>query len=268
LASLRNISIFEAALPFTLRAPPHTNIRIVSGGITGSTPPEGMVKLVSKLSLAAISLTEKKTVAIVAASDALIRFAASNALQDELSSAVTAQVDAAFISALTVGASPISSNGGTAVGVLQDINAAINALSLGSSSKVFLVVSPDICKSWALKVTGTGEQLFPQLTIDGGFIAGCQVFKTEGVNAQIVAFDARQVAASDNGIVLDTSDQTVLQLDTVPDSPPGALTPFISAWQNNWTALKAERYWSAVPLRSTAVSVVTNVAYGSSDSPA
>jgi hypothetical protein len=268
LASLRNISVFEAALPFMLRVPPHTSIRVVSGGATGATVGEGQVKLISKLTLAAQNLTEKKTVAIIAASDELLRFAASNVFQQELSSAVAAQTDAAFVAALTVGASPISSQGGTSTAVLQDINLAINALSLSSASKVFLATSPDICKSWALKVTSTGEQLFPQLTIHGGQIAGCEVFASEGINAQVIAFDARQVAASDGGITLDTSNETALQMDSSPDSPPSASTNLISLWQSNITALKAERYWSAVPLRSTAVSVITGVNYGSSDSPA
>src|SRR5262249_28133561 len=45
LASLRNISIFDAALPFMPRVLPRTQISVVSGGATGSTIYEASVKL-------------------------------------------------------------------------------------------------------------------------------------------------------------------------------------------------------------------------------
>jgi hypothetical protein len=67
---------------------------------------------------------------------------------------------------------------------------------------------------------------------------------------------------------LNFSDQVTLQLESAPDSPPVGTTNLISTWQNDLTAFRAERYWSANRLRNTAVSVVTGVNYGSANSPA
>jgi hypothetical protein len=267
LASLRNLSIFDAALEFMPRVPPRQQITVVSGGASGATIAEGNVKIVSKLTVGTQQAAEQKSVAIVAVTDELLRVANNSLFAQELSRAVTAATDTAFLSRMTTGISPMLSNGGTSTAVLQDISAAIGALSLGRSSKVFLVVSPDICKAWALKVTGAGELLFPQLTINGGEVAGCIVVPCDAVSSQIIALDATQIAASDSTIELDVpSRHASIQMDTVGDSPPTASTPFISFWQMNLIGLRVTRFWTAERLRIGAVSVISSVSY-SGDSP-
>ena len=88
LLSLRSSALFDAAKPFMISVPFRTKIAVVSGGATGSTMPEGNVKLVSKLSLSASQMTEMKTVAMVAVSDEVLREADTRLFQrvDSLSS--------------------------------------------------------------------------------------------------------------------------------------------------------------------------------------
>jgi len=265
--SLRNVSVWDAALLFMMRVPFRTKVRIASGGISGATVTEGHVKLVSKLTMGtSADVQEKKTIAIIAVTQELLRFANSNAFQLELSSSVAAAVDSAFISDITTGISPIASNGGTSIAVLQDLDAGLAGLSLNSNSKVFCATSPDIMKKLVFKTTSTGARAFPELSISGGNIGGVEFVSTEGVSAQYVFFDASQLAAADNGLELDTSNAANLQLDSSPDSPAGPSTPYVSLWQLNMVAMKATRYWAVERLRSTAVSVISPVSY-SGDSP-
>jgi len=267
LASLRNISIFDSALPFMPRVLPRTQISVVSGGATGSTVYEASVKLVSKLTLSASQVTEQKTTAICAVTKELLRVTNGGLFADELGRAVAAEIDRAFIAKISTGILPITSNGGTSIAVLQDLATAIAGLSLDASSKVFIAVSPDICKAWAFKTTNTGELLFPQMTINGGEIGGAIVFPTDGVTGQIVCFDSRQIAASANTLELDISKDASVQMDFAPDSPATGSTPHVSFWQLNVSGVKIVRWWSAERLRSTAISIIGNVSY-TGNSPA
>jgi Phage capsid family len=250
LVSLRSASIFEAALPFTMRVPPMTTVRIVTTGATGATINEAMTKPVTKLALSASDMNEQKSVAIVAATESLLRQSNIRLFQTELESAVAAAVDAAFITKITTGISPTATNGYTSTAVLQDISSAIRSLTLDASSKVFIAVSPDIAAAWATKVTAQGELLLPDLGIGGGEVAGCTVFPCDCISGQVVAFDAAQIATSDGGIELDTAKYATLQLDTVGDSPPSSATPYISLWQMDMVGLKAIRHWAAERLRT------------------
>jgi hypothetical protein len=267
LTSLRSASIYQAALPYMPHVPFRTTVRVVTTGATGATINEAMTKPVTKLSLSASDMNEQKSVAIVAITESLLRQSNIRLFQTELERAVASAVDAAFITKISTGISPITSAGYTSTAVLQDISAAVRSLTLDAASKVFIATSSDIVSAWALKVTAQGELLLPGLTINGGEVAGCTVFPTEGISGSIVAFDATQIATADSGIELDTAKYATLQLDTVGDSPPSAATPYISLWQMDMVGLKAIRHWAAERLRTGAVSVISNVAY-SGDSPA
>ena len=186
----------------------------------------------------------------------------------ELVRATVAEVDRAFIARVTAGLTVTPSNGGTSVGILQDLAAASAGLTLDATSKAFFVVSSDIAKHWSFQTTSTGALLFPgQMTPTGGVVQGCEVCVSEGVTGQIVAVDAVQIIGSAGTVELDSSKETSIQMAAPADSPPTANTPYVSAWQMNYQLLKAIRVWGAERARSGAVSVVGSVSY-SGNSPA
>jgi hypothetical protein len=170
---------------------------------------------------------------------------------------------------LTAGVSPSASNGGTSTAVLQDINALLQAITTDQNSEIFICISSAIAKAWAAKVTSTGEFLFPpgSITLKGGEIMGARVFVSDAIGTTIVAFDASQLATFDGGIFLDTARYASVQLDTTPDSPPGAASPYLSFWQMGILGVKAVRVFSVERLRSTAVAAISGVSY-SGNSPA
>jgi HK97 family phage major capsid protein len=58
--------------------------------------------------------------------------------------------------------------------------------------------------------------------------------------SDIVLLDASEIlVADDNQILIDTSSEASLQMDSAPGTPP---TPLVSLWQQNMLGVKAERY--------------------------
>jgi len=267
LLSLRSASAFDAMLPWMKGVPLHQQIVVASGGATATTVPEGAATPIAKLQFSASSITENKTVCIVAITSELLRDGNSNLFAQEMTRAVASATDTAFISRITVGISPTPSNGGTSVAILQDLATLLAGLALDASSKVFLIVSSDIAKHWAVATSATGELAFAQMTPMGGAIQGMDVLLSDGVSGQIIAVDASQIAAAGGTVELDSSGAATVQMDGAPDSPPSAATNLISFWQMNLAGLRATRYWGAERLRTGAVSVISNVAYGG-NSPA
>lgn len=269
LASLRNQSAFDTLLPSMRNVPLGLqNVAVCSGGATASTINENMVKPVSKLSFTSASLTPLKTVAIIVVTSELLKFTNVNLLQDELTKAVAEAVDTSFVAELSSGISPTTSSGDTAASILIDLAAALNALSLTPTSKVFLLVDSAIAKHWSVAQTSSNELLFPGMTPTGGVIQGMPVIVTNGVVQQIIAVDASQITAMNGTIELDAANQASLELNTTPDSPQAATTALVSLFQQNWTGLRATRFWAIERLRTAAVSIVGSVDYGSANSPA
>ena len=267
LLSLRSASAFDAMLPWMKAVPLHQQIVVASGGATAGTVAEGTPTPIAKLQFSVNQITENKTICIVAVTKELLRNPSNDLFSQELTRAVASATDSAFINKLTAGIPSISSNGGTSVAILQDLAALLAALALDASSKVFLIVSSDIAKRWAVSTTATGELAFPQMTPTGGVIQGMDVLVSDSVSAQIIGVDAGQIAAASGTIELDGTGEATVQLDNAPDSPPTAATTVTSFWQMNLTGLRATRYWDAERLRTGAVAVVGNVSY-TGNSPA
>jgi HK97 family phage major capsid protein len=105
LSSLRNVGAFDSALPFAKQIPLNVAIALVSVGASAASIGEGQSKVISKLTLAASTLNIRKAVAILIASQELLRASgvASRLFSDELQRAVAAETDSAFLSVLTNG---------------------------------------------------------------------------------------------------------------------------------------------------------------------
>jgi hypothetical protein len=270
LSSLRNVGVFDAALPFAKQIPLNAQIALVSVGATASSVGEGQSKIISRLTLAASALTIRKAVCILIASQELLRASnvASRLFSDELQRGIAAETDAQFLSVLTNGITPTTSAGSNAFGIATDLAALFGGLSLDAASKVFIVAAPNDLEHIALQIASTGQQAFPNVAYNGGTHAGATFIPSDAVSGQLIAFDASQLAMASNGIELSAADQTSIQLDSAPDSPPSASTPYVNLWQMNFVGLKATRFWGVERLRSTAVSVISNVSYTSANSPA
>src|SRR5262245_12268967 len=157
-------------------------------------------------------------------------------------------------------ATSFGSSGVTAEHVRNDLRAALSNITTGQRSRLYLLMSSGLAKVLAVLYDESGAGAFPGMGVNGGTIGGITVLVSDGVpSTSVVLVDAFQVAAGSETITLTSSQEASLQMDTTPDSPPIASTAYVNLWQNNWRALRAERYFGAVKLSTTGVCVITSV---------
>lgn len=270
LETLRNVGAFDTLMPAMRRVPMRTRIDMVTAGATAATVPEGSVTQISSLSVSGGTSDPFKVLAIVAATQELLRFAASGSgdlFARELRGAVALETDEQFLAVLLDGVSPIASAGASVQDIGTDFKNLFDAIPTGSASKLFTITTPTICKAWSTKVDA-GTAAFPNMTPQGGVMFGTPVVCSDAVSSgQIIVVDADRIAASPGELQIDIARHADLQLNTTPDSPPTASTVSINLWQRGLVALKAFRYFQAERLSSSSVAVITGATY-SANSPA
>jgi HK97 family phage major capsid protein len=260
--SLRNFGAFDAMLPFMRRVPLHSRAGMSTTGFTASTVAQHHPKPITKLSMTATTLDEKKAVALCVLTEELMRFSmmAVTDFQTELQNALAVETDETFIEILTSGATSFGSSGVTAEHVRNDLRAALGSITTGARSKLYLLMPSALAKVLAVLYDESGGAAFPTMKVNGGDIAGMTVIVSDGVpSSTIILADATQIAAASETITLTSSNETTLQMDTTPDSPPIASTAYVNLWQMNWRALRAERWFGASKLSTTGVCVITSV---------
>jgi len=273
LASIKSYGAFDRLIAGGMRVVPmRVRIGAVTTGATGSTVQQFHAKPISKLSISAGTLTESKSSVILAVTQELARYSETTAqdlFANELAAGLAVEVDETFIAALQSGATSFVSSGITAEAIRQDLRTAVLSVTTGIRSKLWLIVPPAILKTLATVHTTAGDAAFDGLNAtQGGQISGIEVVASDGCPASTALLvDSSQVVVADEGVTLDSADQTTLQMeDTTMDSPPTSSTAYISLWQQNWMALKAERWFAVTKLTSTGVVAITSINW-TGDSP-
>jgi hypothetical protein len=105
--------------------------------------------------------------------------------------------------------------------------------------------------------------MFPDLSPVGGVDSALDgvplLISDSAAPSTLTVFDASQIAVSAGLVELDRSDVASLQLADIPDSPPVPTSSYTNLWQQNLSALRAERYLGITRLKSTAVAQIANV---------
>jgi len=266
LGSLSQASVFDRLLADGLtRAPLRTRVNVLTTGFTASAVNEAQVKPLTSAQLIAPPIDAVKSATITVVTDEIARFASPAALalfRAELTKAVARSTDAVFLAGLLAGVTPTPSAGSTAANIMTDLGALLGAVTITPSTRLLYVADVATMKRAALKVGSGGNFLFPRLGPTGGeLLPGVEAVATDQLPAGVVLLIAAdQIIGDSETIVLDASEQAILQYMTAPDSPPTASTVLISLWQHGHKALKSERYfgWFA---RSGAVAALSGVSY-------
>jgi HK97 family phage major capsid protein len=271
--SIRNYGAFDKLIAGGMRVVPmRTRVGAITVGATGATAAQFHAKVVSKLTVSSGTLTEQKASVIIAVTQELARFGDTMALdlfQRELAAGLGVETDESFLQALQSGASTFPSTGATAEGIRNDLRAALNLITTGIRSKLWLIVPPGILKTLAVVHTNAGDATFNDLHVtNGGNISGIEVVPSDGCPAStMLLVDSSQVVVANEGITIDASEQASIQMeDTTMDSPPTSSTAYVSLWQQNWVGLRAERWFAVQKLTTTGVVAITAVSY-TGDSP-
>jgi hypothetical protein len=264
--SLRTLSVFDAVLNGGMvRAPLRSRGFSITTGISGSVVGEHAFKPIGSLVLAQQLLELRKASAIVVVSEEVADFpGASQLFADELTRAIIAATDSNFLAGLVAGAGvTTASGGGTAAQIAVDLEVLLSNVTTHAGSRLFLVISPLNLKGIVAKYAGGTAGLFPLLGPLGGEMwPGVVVIPSDSISSSaVVLFDATAIVGNSDAIIPGKSEQSTIQMETSPDSPPTASTSLLSLWQNNLVALKLERFFGYTILRSSGVSALSGVNY-------
>lgn len=263
--SLRQVGVFDAALALMTRVPLEGSVGVVTVGAVGNSQTAASWRPISRLSLSGGKLELRHATAAVAVAAELLRVGGDPALdllERELQGAVAAVVDQVFLGELADSiAATVPSSGSTAAAVAADLGELLLELKLGARSEPRLVVSADNAARLATMTDTGGGFAFADMGPQGGRIAGVPVLVSDELGEdRILAFDCVQIAAASDVIVLDAASAATLRLADPADSSQ----PLTSLWQDNLTALRAQRFFGFERLRPTASAVLTGLALAGS----
>lgn len=249
---------------------------------TGEAKPKGL----TSLDFDRTTLTPLKIANIAVASKESLQFSnpsLETILRDQLAKAIIQGVDLAFVDPSnngSVGVKPASvtydtvamtSTGDDEDDVDLDIRALfqrfINAENQASMS--VWGMSPTNAVALSMMKNALGQKAYPDVTINGGFLAGLPVIVSSAFGTNVVLFAADQILiGGDDNVTVDMSDQASLEmLDTgfTQDQPTGAV--LVSLWQNNLVALRAEMQINWKKGRPTAAQYIESADWGGAVPP-
>ena len=171
--SLVNASAFDTMVASMVPVPLGTGtVGAVTVGAQAYSLGEGSAKPISRLSIANQTMTPQKSHCVVVVTEELARtplVGGTQLIENALRGATASITDAAFITTLTAGLSPVTSVGTTADAVRQTIATLLDQVTLGQGSAPFLITTPAICKAWCM-LADNGVSAFPELGPMGGVI--------------------------------------------------------------------------------------------------
>lgn len=221
--------------------------------------------------LEATTLRVLKVQALVVITVEAVRFGgtAEDLFDRDLRQAVAASWDEAFIdrnnagvpderpASVTYGAPSVTATGDP----VADIHALIAGFS-GNLAAAYFVTDPKTAAQLGLYQAG-GVLSFPDLGPRGGSIIGIPVLTSEGSprdssGGQIALIDPTGVASADEGLRVERSEHSALQMS---DDPQDGAAELISLWQCNLVAMKSTIYANWRAERPGAVSVLIDADY-------
>lgn len=250
------------------------NVRIggqTSGGTAGWVG-QGKSKPVTKFDFNATTIPFTKVAAIAVITQELARFSdpsAERLVRDSLADCVIARVDSDLFdpdvaavanvspAGLLYGVSPVAGpSSGTAAAIraaLMRLWAPWDTSFIGARPAYY--TTPGIARYLATLRDDNGQQSFPGMTMTGGMLDGVPVRVSQYLannggsgGAPLILVDEAEVYLADDGsVTLDASEQATIEMSDAPVGSSSATvtsngSPFVSMWQTNSIAFRAERF--------------------------
>lgn len=284
---LRPLTII-GRIPGLTRVPFNVKIGRQTGGATVNWVGQGAPKPLTADTFDNITLDLAKIAGIIVITDELLRLSTPSAemlIRNDLARAIVQFMDQQFVdptkaavtgvspASITNGVTPVTATGTTGAALRADLRTLVNtflAANLQVTSAVF-VMTQQTAMSISLMTNSLGVLEFPQINMNGGTLLGIPVVTSENVPStggspadgySIILMNAADILLADDGdVTIDASREASLQMDTAPDSPATASTTFVSMFQQNMTAIRAERFINWAKRRATAVQFIQNAKY-------
>jgi hypothetical protein len=236
--------------------PMRTRIAVMTTAATGSTVPEDTPKPVASMAFTQAQQPALKAIAEVVLSDEVVLMttpSANRLFEIEMQKSVALATDQKFNQILVAGAGTThASTGTTAAAVLSDLTTALQSIQTEVASKLYFVVPVNTYKALQM-LQGTGGFLMVN-----GKIGPITVLPSSGATTNGILFDAANAVGADSDMV--TPDTSMISNEAtlvMQDNPTAGDTHIVSLWQQNWTAIRYERFFSAVVLRANGVTKIT-----------
>lgn len=281
-------------IPSLMHVPFNVKIQSQTSGASANWVGEGKGKPVTKFNTTSATLLFNKIAAISVITEELARFSrpgAEGLVRDELAKAVIAKMDTDFINpdvAVSSGVNPASITNGlvglttagtTPAFVLTDIQALVAPFLLNGYdvSQLVILMPNTLALTLSLMQNSLGQDSFKGMTSTGGTIAGIPVLASQYLASgasygnMVVVVSAENIALADDGnVTVDVSREASIEMSDAPANEaatPTASAYMVSMFQTNSVALRAEREISWKKMRTTAVTFMDDVNWGSIGSP-
>jgi HK97 family phage major capsid protein len=276
---LRPLTIFGQlsgyrTVPFNVKIPRQT------AGASAQWVGEGLSKPVSRLSFDNVTIPWAKMAVIVVITQELARFSTPSAemlVRDDLLAAIAQFIDTQLLddtvaaiagvrpASITNAAHKVPSTGSSVAAVTTDLASAMLYMTTNNINMVRPVWMMNPAAGMFLATLRTAQDIFAFPGIGMGATSGLQpgsgsteatsqnytrtlmgipVIVSGNVPAGMIdLLEQPQLMVADDGeVLIDTSQEASVQLDSAPATPPA---PLVSFWQQNLLGIKAERfmYW-------------------------
>lgn len=270
-------------IPSLRRVPFNISIPTQTTGGDGYWVGEGAAKPLTEFAFDRILLGHAKVANIAVITDELARWSQPSAeviVRDQLAAALIGRLDTDFVNpakaavpgvspaSITNGVTPITSSGTDIDAVRADIKGVMAqyiAVNQTPTNGVW-IMSPIIALSLSLMTNPLGQYEFSTVNMNGGTLFGMPIIVSNYVPAgTVILVNASDIfLADDGGVSVDASREVSLQMDNAPTGNSGTPTgtSLVSMWQTNSLAIRAERYINWGKRRTSAVAMITGVAWG------
>jgi HK97 family phage major capsid protein/HK97 family phage prohead protease len=274
--------------PSLRQVPFNTRVSGFSSGTSAAWVGEGLPVLLSKGVSMTTSLTWSKLGALAVLTKEEIRFSNPNAeakVRDDLVAALVQKMDIDFLNparaavanvnpaSVTYQTTPILTTGTSAAAFRTDFATLIGtfATALLTPEDIVIIMSTVDALNISLMITSLGNQVFPGMTMNGGYLMGFPVITTTAMVATgspsstiIVAVKAGEIYLADDGeVTVDASDQASVEMvdSSSVTGIVGTGASVVSLWQTNMVGLKVIRAVNWKLRRTGAARYIYNAAY-------
>lgn len=281
-------------VPALKRVPFNVKVQSQTSGASASWVGQGKGKPVTKFNTTDTTLLFTKIAGIAVITEELARFSrpgAEGLVRDELARAVIERMDIDFIDpdkAVSSGVNPASITNGvvgkttagtSAANVLTDIQTLVAPFLLNNYdvSQLVLIMPNTLALTLSLMQNSLGQDSFKGMTVNGGTLAGIPVLASQyaangaSYGNMVICVSAENIALADDGTVnVDASREASIEMSDAPaneSATPTASAYMVSMFQTNSIAIRAERVINWKKLRTTAVTFMDDVNWGSIGSP-
>jgi HK97 family phage major capsid protein/HK97 family phage prohead protease len=256
-------------VPFNCKVPMQT-----AGGAYGWVG-EAKPKPLTKLAFSSDTLGVTKVAGIIVLTEELVRLSnpkAEDLVRRDMVAGIAQFLDQQFLDpavAAVAGINPASITNGAPTAAatanpLADIMGLINHFATNNIpvDGLAFVLSAANALALSFRTNLDGSAEFPGIGISGGNYKGMTFITSNVASTNVVALQPAYILyADDGGVTIDASREASLQMDSAPMSPADATTVYVSLFQNNLVALRAERFSNWKRVNANAVKYLTAAAW-------